>query len=75
MEVHEGNPLKIHGWIFKGRIQKMQLSSLSVGGTSKNQLRWLFEVPYGTLSIEGRVNNQRLTIQAFMFPSPKPPSR
>ena len=27
------------------------------------------------LSIEGRVNNQRLTIQAFLFPSPKPPSR
>ena len=23
-------------------------------GTSKNQPRWLFEVPYGALSIEGR---------------------
>ena len=29
----------------------------------------------GALSIEGRVINQRLTIQAFLFPSPKPPSR
>ena len=35
-------------------------------GTSKNQLRWLFEVPYGTLSIEGRVINQRLTLQLIV---------
>ena len=51
------------------------IKGLNQGGTSKNQRSWLFEVPYGTLSIEGRLINQWLTIQAFMFPSPKPPSR
>ena len=54
-------------------ISRIQV--LNIEGHIEKQLDWLFDVPRGALSIERRVINQRLTIQALMFHFPKLPSR
>ena len=41
-------------------------------GTSKNQFRWLFEVPCGTCLLGWGVNHQRLTLQRSMSLPPNP---